>query len=142
MAARGVRCVRRMRFFVELYRLLGEVVGQASLVSRHSPVWHDLEPAHWRFIYRFCQESVTNLLRHSRADRCRIQLLARHNRGGSCVLVSIRDNDTANYYDFRRADSMGLKNLMSAAEDLGGRCHHRLRPEFKKMAFYFRIPAR
>jgi len=25
-------------FFVELYRLLGEVVGQASLVSRHSPV--------------------------------------------------------------------------------------------------------
>ena len=25
-------------FFVELYRLLGEVVGQASLVSRHSEV--------------------------------------------------------------------------------------------------------
>lgn len=25
-------------FFIELYRLLGEVIGQASLVSRHSPV--------------------------------------------------------------------------------------------------------
>ena len=112
------------------------------LVSRHSQVWHDLDAAHWRFIYRFFQESVTNLLRHSRAERCRIQLLAHQDARGSCVLISIRDSDTANYYDFHRLDSMGLKNLMSAGAALGGRFHHCLRPEFKKMAFYFRIPAR
>lgn len=112
------------------------------LVSRHSPAWHELDAVHWRFIYRFCQESVTNLLRHSRAGHCRIQLLAHQGPNGSCVLISIRDSDTANYYDFHRTDSMGLKNLMSAGAALGGRFHHRLRPEFKKMAFYFRIPAR
>lgn len=112
------------------------------LVSPHSPAWHELGPAHWRFIYRFFQESVTNLLRHSRAGRCRIQLLARQNSGGSYVVISISDSDTANYYDFRRADSMGLKNLMATGADLGGRFHHCLRPEFKKMAFHFRMPAR
>lgn len=112
------------------------------LVSPHSPAWHELDAAHWRFIYRFFQESVTNLLRHSRAERCRIQLLAHQNDRGCCVLISIRDSDTANYYDFRRSDSMGLKNLMSAGAALGGRFHHCLRPEFKKMAFCFRIPAR
>ena len=36
-AMMGVK-VYGSEFFVELYRLLGEVVGQASLVSRHSPV--------------------------------------------------------------------------------------------------------
>lgn len=112
------------------------------LVNRNSPVWHELDAVHWRFIYRFCQESVTNLLRHSRADACRIQLLAHQDDRGGCVLVSIRDSDTANYYDFDRADSMGLKNLMSAGSSLGGRFHHRLRPGFKKMTFYFRVPAR
>lgn len=112
------------------------------LVSPHSPAWHELGPGHWRFIYRFFQESVTNLLRHSRAGRCRIQLLARQNSGGSYVVISISDSDTANYYDFRRADSMGLKNLMATGADLGGRFHHCQRPEFKKMAFHFRIPVR
>lgn len=112
------------------------------LLSRNSAAWHELDAVHWRFIYRFCQESVTNLLRHSRAGRCRIQLLAHQGPNGSCVLISIRDSDTANYYDFHRTDSMGLKNLMSAGAALGGRFHHRLRPGFKKMAFNFRIPAR
>lgn len=112
------------------------------LVSRNSAVWQELDAVHWRFIYRFFQESVTNLLRHSRAGRCRIQLLARQNSGGSYVVISISDSDTANYYDFRRADSMGLKNLMATGADLGGRFHHCLRPEFKKMAFHFRMPAR
>ncbi len=112
------------------------------LVSRNSAAWHELDAVHWRFIYRFCQESVTNLLRHSRAVRCRIQLLAHQGVNGSCVLISIRDSDTANYYDFHRIDSMGLKNLLSAGAALGGRLHHRQRPGFKKMALYFRIPAR
>ena len=117
-------------------------IDYRMLVTSRSTVWHELDAAHWRFIYRFIQESVTNLLRHSRAERCRIQLQARHGPDGSCVMVSIRDSDTANYYDFQRVDSMGLKNLMSAGDALGGRFRHCCTPAFKKTAFFFRIPLR
>lgn len=111
-------------------------------VSSGLDAWKELDAGYWRFIYRFFQESVTNLLRHSRARSCRIQMIARQRLSGTRVVISIRDDDTANYYDFQRADSMGLRNLISSGVALGGRFHHCRRHRFKKTAFYFRIAPR
>ncbi|MFM6987378.1 MAG: sensor histidine kinase [Arenimonas sp.] len=111
-------------------------------VSSGPDAWQELDAGYWRFIYRFFQESVTNLLRHSRARSCRIQMIARQRLSGTRVVISIRDDDTANYYDFQRADSMGLRNLISSGVALGGRFHHCRRHRFKKTAFYFRIAPR
>lgn len=111
-------------------------------VSSGLDAWKELDAGYWRFIYRFFQESVTNLLRHSRAHSCRIQMIARQRLSGTCVVISIRDDDTANYYDFHRADSMGLRNLITSGAALGGSFSHCRRHRFKKTAFYFRIASR
>jgi two-component system sensor histidine kinase DesK len=64
------------------------------------------------------REAVTNVLRHARATRCEIKLIA---DGDAISLTVTNDGVTGDAPESRRAGGHGLANLAARAEALGGR---------------------
>jgi PAS domain S-box-containing protein len=68
-------------------------------------------------VYRIVQEALTNVLRHARAARCRIDL---HRAGGE-LLVAVEDDGIGiGPGDIDKRGSSGLMNIRERARDLGG----------------------
>lgn len=65
--------------------------------------------------YRIVQESVTNAVRHSGADRVQVGLRI----GAGCLELSVSDDGTGHLEP--RADGVGLGSMRERAEEIGGR---------------------
>ena len=78
-------------------------------------------------IYRICQESLNNIVKHSNATQASIELYNRH----SHILIVIQDN--GNGFDIKEVvkskAGSGLMNIQERAELLGGRVQMESQPE-------------
>jgi PAS domain S-box-containing protein len=77
-------------------------------------------------IYRICQESLNNIVKHSNATEASIELYNRH----SHILIVIQDN--GNGFDIKEVSKSkagsGLMNIQERAELLGGRVQMESQP--------------
>ncbi len=78
-------------------------------------------------IYRICQESLNNIVKHSNATEASIELYNRHTH----ILIVIQDN--GNGFDIKEAykskAGSGLLNIQERAELLGGRVQMESQPQ-------------
>ncbi|HMO58921.1 MAG TPA: sensor histidine kinase, partial [Roseiflexaceae bacterium] len=70
--------------------------------------------------YRIVLEAVTNVLRHARATRCRIELSMIANAGARGLQISISDDGIGMSASVQ--DGVGLASMRERAEELGGNC--------------------
>lgn len=122
--------------------LKGSGVGYHFTITPESPTWSEVRPEIYAFIHRFFQESVTNILRHSRADQCWIDLRIRVRINQILIAGSIRDNDIQRYFNFNKIGSIGLDGLVQKTRQLGGILRHGRKPAFKKIGFLLQVPRR
>ena len=111
-------------------------------ISPESPGWSEVPPEIYTFLHRFFQESVTNILRHSHADRCHIALRIRRRADHLRIVGSICDNDVTRLFDFNKKGSIGLDGLVQRTREAGGVLRHGRKPNFKKIGFILRVPRR
>lgn len=71
--------------------------------------------------YRLVQEGVTNVVRHARADHCRVRLRVNQRRGMLWLFVEIRDDGIGPRPG--RGPGRGLANMHDRVLALGGRLH-------------------
>jgi PAS domain S-box-containing protein len=78
-------------------------------------------------VYRICQESLNNIVKHSNATQASIELYNRH----SHILIVIQDNGTG--FDIKETSKSkagsGLLNIQERAELLGGRVQMESQPQ-------------
>ena len=78
-------------------------------------------------VYRICQESLNNIVKHSNATEASIELYNRH----SHILIVIQDNGTG--FDIKETSKSkagsGLLNIQERAELLGGRVQMESQPQ-------------
>lgn len=78
-------------------------------------------------VYRICQESLNNIMKHSNASEASIELYNRH----SHILIVIQDNGSG--FDIgqisRSKPGSGLLNIQERAELLGGRVQMESQPD-------------
>lgn len=78
-------------------------------------------------IYRICQESLNNIVKHSNATEASIELYNRH----SHILIVIQDNGSG--FDIKEVSKSkagsGLMNIQERAELLGGRVQMESQPD-------------
>lgn len=120
--------------------LNGSGIDYRFSLAPESNAWSELSPEVYSYIHRFFQETVTNLLRHSRATQCRINLRLRTTAGYIFIIGSISDNDIERNFDFNKKGSTGLDGLVQKARYLEGMLRHGRKPTFKKIGFLLRIP--
>ncbi len=111
-------------------------------ISPESPGWSEVPPEIYAFLHRFFQESVTNILRHSHADRCHITLRMRLHADHLRIAGSVRDNDVTRLFDFNKKGSIGLDGLVQRTREAGGVLRHGRKPNFKKIGFVLQVPRR
>ncbi|HEU0154123.1 MAG TPA: MASE1 domain-containing protein [Arenimonas sp.] len=86
--------------------------GDARLLAR-------LNPVHRVAAFRIAQESITNIVRHSRARHCSLRLRVSARDGQLCVFLDIRDDGCGRVAELRPGNGMtGLQDRILA---LGGR---------------------
>lgn len=117
-------------------------IAYRSDISPESPGWREVPPEIYAFMHRFFQESVTNILRHSHADRCRIALRMRLRADHIRIAGSVRDNDVQRLFDFNKKGSIGLDGLVQRTREAGGVLRHGRKPTFKQIGFVLRVPRR
>jgi signal transduction histidine kinase len=122
--------------------LHGSGVGYHFTITPESPAWSEVPPGIYAYIHRFFQESVTNILRHSRADQCWIDLRLRIRTDQILITGSIRDNDTQRDFNFNKTGSTGLDGLVQKTRQAGGILRHGRKPAFKKIGFLLQVPRR
>lgn len=122
--------------------LHGSRIGYHFTITPESPAWSEVPPEIYAYIHRFYQESVTNILRHSRADQCWIDLRMRIRADQILFAGSIRDNDIQRYFNFNKIGSTGLDGLVQKTRQVGGILRHGRKPAFKKIGFLVQVPRR
>lgn len=120
--------------------LRGSGIGYRFAITPESSVWSEVPPEIYAYIHRFFQESVTNILRHSRADQCRISLSIRVRIDQIFIIGSVRDNDIERNYNFNKNGSTGLDGLVQKTRQIGGILRHGRKPAFKKIGFLLQVP--
>ncbi|MBW5445485.1 hypothetical protein GE107_05340 [Cohnella sp. CFH 77786] len=100
-----------------LEELAGQLSDQSIRVSLELPERElEFHPAVEAAVYRIVQEALTNALRHSGAEHCRIRLEC----GDGAVLVSIRDDGSGLPANLK--PGIGIRSMKERAEELGGIC--------------------
>lgn len=120
--------------------LLGSGVGYHFTITPESSVWSEVSPEIYAYIHRFFQESATNILRHSRADQCRISLRIRLKNNHIRIAGSICDNDIQRNFNFNKIGSTGLDGLVQKTRKIGGILRYGRKPAFKKIGFLLQVP--
>ena len=72
--------------------------------------------------YRIVQEALTNVVRHSQAKSCRIQL-------SLAEMLSLEITDDGRGLPTERRPGVGLASMRERAQELGGSCQVETRPE-------------
>ena len=85
-------------------------------------------------VYRVIQEALTNIAKHSRANR--VSLVLQENTTG--ILVSIKDNGCG-FYPQENTTGFGLQGMRERMEVLGGNLHLTSQPG-KGCKIHFEIP--
>ena len=111
-------------------------------ITPESPEWGKVSPEIYAYIHRFFQESVTNILRHSRADQCWIGLRMCIRADQILIAGSVRDNDIQRYFNFNKIGSTGLDGLVQKTRQVGGILRHGRKPAFKKIGFLLQTSRR
>lgn len=122
--------------------LRGSGIDYRFSITPQSPGWGEVPPEIFAFMHRFFQESVTNILRHSRADQCHITLRMRLRSDHLRIAGSVRDNDVTRLFDFNKKGSIGLDGLIQRTREAGGVLRHGRKPRFKKIGFVLQVPCR
>ncbi|MEU8250465.1 histidine kinase [Nonomuraea sp. NPDC048916] len=74
------------------------------------------------------REAMTNLLRHSLAQRCRVRVVAEHGEeGGTVVRLVVANDGAVTGMTASRVKGQGLRNLATRLCRVGGRLHFELR---------------
>ncbi len=68
--------------------------------------------------YRIVTEALTNVSRHSQAQRCTVSFKVESNNGGQTLLLEIKDDGVGIPKD--RKPSVGLTSMRERAEEVGG----------------------
>lgn len=122
--------------------LRGSGVSYRFAITPESPGWGEVPPEIYAFMHRFFQESVTNILRHSHADQCRIALRMRLTDEHIRIIGCVRDNDLIRNFDFNKKGSTGLDGLVQKTRQAGGILRHGRKATFKKIGFLLQVPRR
>ncbi|HVA49912.1 MAG TPA: sensor histidine kinase [Pirellulales bacterium] len=96
--------------------LVGEQTGECSIELVHDVRTERLPPPIESALFRICQEALTNVRRHSRATRARVELVEEENS----VRLSIRDDGVGFNPADVRARQFGLQGIRERARLLGG----------------------
>lgn len=67
-------------------------------------------------LFRILQESVSNTLRHAKAEQLEVQLIERE----AFIILRVIDNGIGFNVDVRKAGSYGLQNMHERAAEIGG----------------------
>jgi len=70
--------------------------------------------------YRIALESVTNVIRHAKAQQCEVQLVIARDDQLASLTLTVIDDGIGLSSDFR--SGVGLVSMRERAEELGGRC--------------------
>ena len=122
--------------------LRGSGIDYRFAITPESSGWGEVPPEVYSYMHRFFQESVTNILRHSRANQCRISLRMRMTANQIQIIGCVRDNDVTRNFDFNKSGSTGLDSLVQKTRQAGGILRHGRKPVFKKIGFLLQVPRR
>ena len=99
-----------------IVELLTELMQKVSLDISWKLEDIELDKGIEDHLFRILQESVSNTLRHAKAERLEVQLIQRE----SFIILRIMDNGVGFNVDVRKAGSYGLQNMHERASEIGG----------------------
>ena len=122
--------------------LRGSGIGYRFAITPESSGWSEVTPELYSYMHRFFQESVTNILRHSRANQCLITLRMRMTENQIRIIGCVRDNDVDRNFDFNKNGAIGLDSLVQKTHQVGGILRHGRKAAFKKIGFLLQVQRR
>jgi signal transduction histidine kinase len=141
----GRRTLREVRWLVGVLRdrpdepKVADVAALAE-AARRAGIFVELSidagaeaapPATAEALYRIVQESLTNVLRHSGAERAQIQV-----QGGAAIILTVLDNGVG----AAAADGNGIRGMRERASAVGGELSAGPRPDGRGWQIDARLP--
>jgi len=118
--APGVGQIARLADSVAASGLAVELVGELAVESAVGGTAADVSPAVGTAAYRIVQESLTNVIRHSKAEKARVEVVA---IGGSGLSIEISDPGPAGTVAGFSSNGVGIRGMRERVTSTGGIFH-------------------